>query len=140
MPNCSDFLLFTCIARNLLLTNPVLYFQYSKNDIGKVFPNTKILKDFVLYEIITSIISVNGDLNLPTSFNLTLAQNYYASSHDKIACSHHTRLIICKSIIKAISRLGRIVNALKILVLDPPWVKQLDVSSKTMMGSRDQGL
>ena len=84
MPNCSDFLLFTCIARNLLLTNPVLYFQYSKNDIGKVFPNTKILKDFVLYEIITSIISVNGDLNLPTSFNLTLAQNYYASSHAKI--------------------------------------------------------
>ena len=116
MPNCSDFLLFTCIARNLLLTNPVLYFQYSKNDIGKVFPNTKILKDFVLYEIIISIISVNGDLNQPTSFNLTLAQNYYASSHDKNENNHHTRLIICKSIIKAISILGEVVNTLKILV------------------------
>ena len=109
MPNCSDFLLFTCIARNLLLTNPVLYFQYSKNDIGKVFPNTKILKDFVLYEIIISIISVNSDLNLPTSFNLTLAQNYYASSHGKIACSHHTRYVFLKSII-ALKRPGGLIN------------------------------
>ena len=115
MPNCSDFLLFTCTARNLLLTNPVLYFQYSKNDIGKVFPNTKILKDFVLYEIITSIISVNGDLNLPTSFNLTLAQNYYASSHGKTAYNQ-TRLKIFKSIMCVLDRLGGLVNALKVLV------------------------
>ena len=115
MPNCSDFLLFTCIARNLLLTNPVLYFQYSKNDIGKVFPNTKILKDFVLYEIITSIISVNGDLNLPTSFNLTLAQNYRASSHGKTA-NNRTRIKIFKSVICVFDRLGGLVKALKFQV------------------------
>ena len=38
--NSNDFLLFTCIARNLLLTNPVLYLQYrkySKITSGKYF-------------------------------------------------------------------------------------------------------
>ena len=67
-------------------------------------------KDFVLYEIIISIISVNGDLNLPTSFNLTLAQNYCASSHGKTAYNHHTRDLFLKSIISALNRLGGLIN------------------------------